>query len=401
MARATTRTLLPLDRFARVVGIHPLHFNQVEVANLAPTTDCGGVYLQHSWQSADGVGREEIAQAIAQAEEQLARELRFDLMPVYNTDERQYIPRPYLPEMYGTDMVDIRGMWIPVQLDKSHVITGGAEVKTLIAAGRPITYSDLDGDTYAETATITVVTTVTNPEEIFLYYPGESGEDEWEIRPITVTIAGGIATIVCRREQLVDPDFMEMFGPRAVDGLDNTKFISTVDIYRKYNNPATQVIFYWYDPKCTAGAAATIAVQNGAFATWDRKLGIVRPEPATWNTTTLSFDPVSFTETRQPDKAIFYYRAGWRYKGLYYNVMDPMWERIISHYALTFLDRPLCSCQTIKDFLTYWKEDYSLSQSNTAGSVSWRKPSKLLNCPLGTTRAAFEAWNYIQKYKVA
>src|SRR5688500_4005416 len=112
MAVAKTRTLLPLDTFARIAGINPIHFNQVQIEEVAPDdnseTGCGDTILQYSWQLADKVGREEIAQAIADAESQLADNLGYLLCPDWIVDEAVAFPQIYRPELIRGTIKDIR-----------------------------------------------------------------------------------------------------------------------------------------------------------------------------------------------------------------------------------------------------------------------------------------------------
>src|SRR3990172_5037370 len=193
MARASTVTLLPLDRFAKIIGMHPLHFNQITVADIAPAVTCGMPVLQYSWQSSDRIGREEIANCIDEAERSLAEHLGFDVAPRWQVDERINFNVPANPELFNTTGLNIRGMWQSLRSLRGYIISAGQKVNTLIEAARPIVYTDSDSDTYFETATVTVTTTVTDSEEIPIYYPSELGNDEWEIRPTTISISGGVA----------------------------------------------------------------------------------------------------------------------------------------------------------------------------------------------------------------
>src|SRR5690349_8268967 len=84
MARASTPTLLSLDRFFAISGLHPMHSNQVYHKTVAPTEQpCNQVLLQHNWQMDDGVSREEIAQAIAATEEDLENFLGYPPAPKF------------------------------------------------------------------------------------------------------------------------------------------------------------------------------------------------------------------------------------------------------------------------------------------------------------------------------
>lgn len=393
MARANTRTLLSLDRFAQIIGLHPLHLNQVVVGDLAPATTCDQPVVQYSWQDADRVGREEIAQAIADSEQRVKEELGFSVMPDWEVNEPLDLLKGHSPESVAYGMRDSRGYWIGYRPKYGYIIGGGVEDKILIQAALPIVYSDADGDGYFETATMVVATTITDVEQIAVYYPGQGGSDLWEVRPINVSIAGGIATITCRREQLVLPDVMEVFNPRGVDGLDNTQFLTTVDVYRHYHTPSTQVQFVYEEPDSVG-----FSVQTGFMLVRDSRLGIVTLQPGTWDGTS-TFTSDCFTYCHRPDRANLWYYAGDKY-GAYNRRMDPKWERVIAYLALAALDRPICSCQGLEAFVSYWREDLALYARSQSSSRSFTVTRKVLDNPLGTTRAAQYAWSFIRKERV-
>lgn len=398
MARAATKTLLSLDRFAELIGMHPLHFNQVEInsGDIAPIRNCGSPIAQYGWQYADRIGREEVAQIIAEAESILSNYLGFDLLPTWQVQ--------YRAGAFGG--INSRGHWQAIQTTKGYVISGGVEAKTLIDDAVAIVYSDDDGDSYNETATISVATTVTNIEEIAVYYPGESGVDEWEIRPIKVSISGGIATITCKREQLVKPElFMSLNDNRAVNGLDNTNFLTTVDVYRHYNDPQTQIQFMW-EPSancitcttCDSCVSCTYTTQNGCLFVRNSRLGLVAASPASWNATTSVFDSAEFSGCRVPDTALLSYRAGYRDMNLRMpsKTMASKYEHAIARLAVTLLHRPMCGCPTIEKSVSYWRDDLAERHSTQGGSWTHNLSRKLLDCPFGTSRGALYAWQTVK-----
>ena len=93
MARANTCTLLSLDRFARNLGINPLHFNGAAGDDVMPLMGtCGDVYPQYTWQVPDNlVSREEIAQAIYSAEQDIKRILGFSPAPQWECGESHHL----------------------------------------------------------------------------------------------------------------------------------------------------------------------------------------------------------------------------------------------------------------------------------------------------------------------
>ena len=68
MARALTRTWLPLDEWARFHGFDPLHFNGVKTDDEHPvSSNCDRIWTQHHWQRGQ-VSREDVATAIFDAD---------------------------------------------------------------------------------------------------------------------------------------------------------------------------------------------------------------------------------------------------------------------------------------------------------------------------------------------
>lgn len=424
MARASTRTLLSLDRFASVIGLHPLHFNQVTVDGLAPATTCGQPIFQYAWQRAAAVGREELAEAIATAENNIALAVGYKLLPTWEASEQQVYHRNGPPEWHTNYGLNARGRNFGLRTNFGYVLSGGREAKTLISANASIVYStDMfisedqavprllgqpNSIPYKETAIITVNTTVTNPDEIAVFYPDQSGDDAWEVRPIHVSISGGVATITVRREQLVRPQYMETISPSAVNGLDDENFLASVDVYRRYNDPSQQIQLLWENSPNSCGcgstdcASCTFSTQMGCLLVRDTRLGLVSGSPGDWNAATAQFDVTSFSVGHQPNRAVLWYYAGWQAQNLRYPKiqMDRNWELAVARYAVTLLDRSICACQNVAALMDHWRNDMSMNLSSPSISTSFRIPQAKFNNPLGTTRGALFAWNIVNRQRL-
>src|SRR3990167_241886 len=101
MARAQTVTWLPLDRWGAILGINPLHVNGVTSASVSGEV-CRDFYQQYAYQDAHKVSREDIAQAIQDAELLIADYVGYSLLPDWVVDERYPTARPPSPELYST-----------------------------------------------------------------------------------------------------------------------------------------------------------------------------------------------------------------------------------------------------------------------------------------------------------
>ncbi|MHC4709558.1 MAG: hypothetical protein ACYTA3_03815, partial [Planctomycetota bacterium] len=84
MARASTYTLLSLDRWAAIMGINGAHFNGAAASAVMPYTDCcTDIWFQYDWQFHSRVGREELARAIAASERDIAEVLGYWPAPTW------------------------------------------------------------------------------------------------------------------------------------------------------------------------------------------------------------------------------------------------------------------------------------------------------------------------------
>ena len=404
MARTEEVTKLPLDRWFQIFGIHPLHANQVVIPTLPPTV-CAQPWLQHAWQGIDRVGREDLALAIKQAEDDIERVLQTRLLPTWEVDEWRPTERFFRPELTNISVTDIRGYSQIVIARWKHFITGGIEAKELVDDNAAITYSDSDTDGYDETATVSVAVTFTDECEVCIYYPGKAGDDAWEIRPTNVSIntGTGIATITFRRELAVLEELLESFDPSDVDGTDDAQFLTTVDVYRKYNDPQRQVQFLWEPisscticngngcPECAYDTQEGCLMLRG-----DPRTAIVSYRPATWNQDTLEFDSTEWSVKRQPDLVRLWYYAGIRdkKKSCPIREMKGELERAVAYYAASLLDRPLCECNNVGEFIKYWKRDLALAGE---GEELASLDDELLGNPFGSKRGAVFAWQRASK----
>lgn len=406
----TVPTLLPVYRFAQIMGLHPLHFMQVD-ANIgsAESRVCIEPIFQYTWQHSDAISREELSQTIYEAERELADVLGYWPMPRWEQAERLLIPRPYQVGYWASGNRTITGDIIALKADYGKLISGGFRAKTLIAAAQAITYTDVGTDGYKETATITVATTVTDPGEIAVYYPGLSGDDEWEVRPIKVTLSGGNAIIVIRREQLVVKALLESLDAQTLGGATDANFLTAVDVYRKYHDPSHQVEFVWRNGinacncSSTDSCACSLTIQNGCMTVKDDRLGLFTMEPGEWDSNEQGFVGAGFDVCRTPDYVRVWYRSGMRDMNLALPnwQMAREWEIAIAKLTCTKLDRPICSCRSVQQIMERWSIDYRRQVSNKAESRSFKVTNyELENCPFGTTVGGLDVWRLVKRHQL-
>lgn len=391
MATASTPTLLPLDRFAELVGINPLHFNQIAPPAELELTTCGMPLLQYSWQSADAISREEIAMAIADAEWELERWLNYAPLP------RWYDEHVMLPIRNETVMS------ARVQPARRHFISGGIRAKTLIQAASPVAYSDADGDGFSETVTITATLPagLTDADEIAVFYPVTlvpAADDAWQIRPISVSLSGVTATITAKRWQFVVPTKLSPLAPAAVVASDAASFLSTVDVYRVHNDPSHQVEFHIRNScgNCDGGVcnACGYEIAEGCISAIDYRMARLDLTHAAWNASTSKFD-IGCCIDGAPERTRLYYRAGLKGPGGSTIKMSLDLELAIARLAMTKLDRAICGCQSIQQSIDHWTADLGARVSAPSKSMSTTIPAALRNCPWGYKRGALYAYSVV------
>lgn len=381
MARADTPTWLPLDTWAKIMGANPLYFNGLSSNTLFPGTQCGTPWQQFSWQNAGQVARDDLAYAIREAERKIAGEVGYNLIPDWTVDERIPTTRPADPTLFSGNGLNVRGLRKSVQTQKGWIISGGKKTKTLIEAGLAVTRSDPDGDGYSELMTVTVTTSLTDANQIRLFYPGENGKDEWEIRPIKVTMQGVGATVEFDSWQLVDPD-LQILVAKQSEGIDaevDGNYLTTIDAYRVFNDPQSQLQLLWEGDSlllCDCGSSTCVhcqhSVQDGCMLARDLRLGMFTYAPGIWNAANENFDTTAPAVLRDPESVRTWYYSGWQDKSLDRPrvEMDRFWQTAVAYYAAALLDRPTCACDNVTEFVKKWRKNVTFTSDAGAFQVS-------------------------------
>lgn len=412
--RASTPTKLSLARFAEVMGIDPWHFASVALDG-SPSTEphrqksyCDAAIFQHAWQSAKRTSREDVARAIRAAEDALERFIGYRLVPDWEVEERALIARAGHRRSFGTNLADVRGMPLQVQLKWKHVISGGVRAVTLIDDVAPIVWTDADNDGFEEQAVVTVTTTAA-PCEVRCFYPGKAGDRRWEIRPATVSKVGNTATIKFPRYLAVIEEIQEKLGdpanawrPVLASGSTDADFLASVDVYRVWNDPQSQATGYWNPEgsRCSCGD-----VVGGCHCGWGIQYGCVTPtsereggwvsyHPGSWIAEDEEWESAALASWRVPDFLQVNYYAGLEDNGLDCprTQMAPELERIVARMAMAKLDHAVCTCA--KGEWEQLQADLRFSSGATE-LARYRLNAAELGNPFGTRRGEIEAWDYV------
>lgn len=402
MARASIPTWLSLDEFSQIIGFNPLAFNGFSSA-LFPNNVCGELFFQYDWQHSDRIGRETISMAIKQAEMEMVEEAGFNLMPDWTIEERLDYPKPGMPGTVGIGGFNPRGFLKSVEARRGHLISGGIKTKVLVEAGAAVVRTSEDGDTYNETCTVIVPVTFTTIDEVHVYYSTKSGEDSWEIRPITVAISGGNATIRFKAWQIPVWESLEVPNAQPLDADNVADYESTVDVYRVYNDPSTQLQFMWENTGdiacascCGSCVACQFGTQVGCFHLRDARLGILVPAPGSWNTQTGIFDSAEWSVCREPDQVRLWYYSGYLDHNVArpYAELSPYWKYAIAYFAASKFDRPVCGCSNVASFVDKWRRDAAFESMNDGG---FKVTAEMMSNKLGTSMGALYAYKQIHR----
>jgi hypothetical protein len=156
----------------------------------------------------------------------------------------------------------------------------GIQAESSISAGEPITLSP--GGIISDPIVLTVATTVTDPDDIVLYYPGQT---KYVIRPESLTISGGFASITIPRIRLLKPQYFIEYTDVNLrpDYNNDTYFLTSIDIAYNYLDTTTGNNLVWTTVPCYPCAESK---QSACGVVEDIRLGRVHLAAATYNANT-------------------------------------------------------------------------------------------------------------------
>ena len=318
-----TNTLLSLSEWAKEIGINPLIVAQIGEPRSAVRRDletdaknCQDVFYQFASQTGDALAREEIAQAIAQAETLIAKYTNTHIAPVQGTEVISY-PRDanlaYGQLWYGNSF---RRKAVKTQY--GNIQSTGVYEETLIQADVAITSSDplSQGFNTRFSATVTVPAGTT-ADEIKVYFNASDRLhyelEDMEIRPVQISISGTTATITGDNWLLVKPVYYVPFVPQVLDAT-GAIYATTFDVYRQQIDLAQSGSLIWenatyLDSGCV-DTPCTFELSSGCFAPADTRLGYVIPLPAEYDATLEQYTALCPSQTFAPDRVVLNYISG-------------------------------------------------------------------------------------------
>lgn len=394
MGRQTVQTLLSIDEWAQIMGVSPWEFNQVGQGfpnNVV--MPCENVWFQHQWQK-DFIAREEIAQAIYDAEYMLAQQAGFFFAPKFVVSEGSTYPTTR--DLWRVrDGRGVYGMWRELNLDYGHFITGGIFARTVLS-DVSITYSDADGDGIEDTFTVSFATTVTDPSEIALYNVsgdrmGQALDEAFRIRPINVSIASGTCTVTGHKALCIKPSLTEIVDPQILDVTLASNFITEMTPARVYIDQAHTTttpyhgVAIWNPPPDCVADNCTESSRAVCIVPVVPDQGLVR----------VQMDAVS---TRwpygwEPDRLSLNYVAG---RPLINGHMHRELAIIVARLATAFLPNDKCGCERAQRIIHYWRAKVSEPGEGEDRGRAFT-PEEIDSNPFGEPRVgALYAWKRVR-----
>lgn len=372
MARAKTYTWLPLDVWARMLGYNLWLFNGFRQPPSTVGTQCHDIWYQYPEQY-ETISREELAIAIKQAETQLANFVGYNLLPDYN-HEIVKPPRFHKPEYRSA--LTAMGTAKSVNLTRKYLIDLGVKSKVFLD-NVEVVRIDKDGDGFPETGRITIPATIP-PDQVRIYYPGQNGEDCWEIRPtelINNTTLEVPVYLIPQWERL------EGISPIPIDHLDDTAYLNSVDIYQVYTDTTTQVELLW--DGCNCSTPCLVDSREGCAYIMDHKLGYITYNPTFQSRCSCCNDP---------DHIKVYYKSGYTQNSPRPSQeLDPFWQAPIAYFAISFFNELARDCCDGKQstLVSQWGEDFAVNNKNR----SYFTTQFMVNNPFGvSTKGAYFAY---------
>jgi hypothetical protein len=397
MATAKTRTMLSLDRYAKIMGINPAFFNgggDIELADgsvLFPVeNNQNQIWPQYSWQNADMVSREDLAMEIAQAEQEIVSYLGY--YPVFNwtESERHFLPRHFKPELssYRT-LMDVGGNERSVRLNLGYFMNGGRRSNTLILANALVTYVDADLDGWEEQATVTVPApgSYDSLDEIRMYFPGNSGEDGYEIRDfISKKLAGNNIVFTLYAWMLVNPNILEALPTNSGKGKyadfnNPSSFVQNVDIYRVFNDDSQPHVKFHVPDMYTS------EVSNAYGFLYQIDNNFVVPVDGSYSNGVWTRDDITIGYADYADL--------WYYSGIKDTLSDDF-AQAIAYLATARLEKVFYANNNATALAANLRE--YMNESEQGGSFKMAPPDVMTN-PFGTKRGEWMAWRRLSRYK--
>jgi hypothetical protein len=359
------------------------------------------------------VSHEDLAFAIASAEEDIAMYVGFSPAPRWFVAESHPYPRYW--KYFGNK----QGVYTRVSMtaDYGKFVSPGRRAVEYVATARTsdgtLQYIDENGDGYAEVAKIEITELgIADPCQLKLYYSGNNGGQEWEIRPVPSRqydpVTGHLVMkletwLMIRLELLCAYPTDERM--QAIDVSDVANLLDEIEIYREYTDDTlASALFISSDYSacsicggvgCSSCARLT---QGGCITAKDDNLSIVEPVQATYDSENGRWVEQTWTAGVIPNQVKFWYYAGDRdsrfVNGSNCDPLSDWWAQTIAWMATARLDRPVCTCDTVEATVDRLRANLI---ENRRGDVMYYSTRDIETCPFGTRLGEVMAYKRLKR----
>lgn len=433
--------LLSLESFRQtVLGMNPFHFWGLANDDVPVTAACKDLLKEYGWQDTDYVSRDDMRQAIENAEALLADFLGFYPAPKYFEQTVDW-PRYFDNTRSRLSPMDATGRWIAPRLPAAgYLQAAGTELLTLVgtatksnppAGGDGLVFSDRDGDGLMDTFTITLATAEDEPGKLAVYFAAADRLDgapvgaAWRIEPVSVSISSGTATIIGRIWTIVRPILYQGVAVESLDPGDITPtgpYAQSLEVYTRTTNPAgttaetAQAMLTWETTPCHgwwcccsgcgAGASyspsgavmdpAALATAAARATIRDSRLGLVGIGEAVYNASSGIWSALPWDVCAEPDRVTVRVLAGYPLEN---QQMAAKYRTLVARLAVAELARPASACEQANREMARWQLDLARSAGANDEAFGYISREDLSN-PLGTRRGHVFAWKQIRSLRV-
>jgi hypothetical protein len=429
--------VLTLDRFAELFGLNQVAFNQgtfEPVCHYGCMTGCNEFWYQGPYQAgASHVTRDDLAQAIVQAERDLANFWSMPICPEekcvilpYNGgcglgDNRSYgsymtygsYGSPYAPSLSPRQY----GLYL---IPNDPVMALGRQSLVELCTAETIIY-DRNGDAYTTKNNVDCPKRVVleceavdglDVSEVEIYHTGHLGDRAYRVEPSSVVLSEGILTIEIDPWRAVRPELWENPAECSIcltsnsapilDLLDPNAYPDEFIVARRFFDPSLPAVeFGWHgNTGCACGECdiCALAYCPGCLVGDTSQLsGSVRAMRARWDEDleTWCGDTDCHPLSRQPDFVKIYYWYGYTASQGYCTAPAAFdcreAEQIIAMLAASRLLKTVCHCVCDKAADRFG--DLQVTMNYTSRNEgSYFISMSLLENPFGTRRGEVDAY---------
>lgn len=363
------KPLCSLLEWAEVINLNPYLVAQMAEPHdaLGITGQCENPFYQMASNFADHLGREEIAEALIQAERLIQKQAMTYPAPKALSDEVLF-PRDanmVLANWYAGSS----GRQKSVKLKTGNLLSMGQYTESLISAGVAVVGSDPFSDGFNTFATVTVaVPAGTSADEVVLYLPASAipagySRADCQVRPVKVSISGNVATITFKLLLLVKPALYLKMSPDILNAATAANYATTVDVYRRTIDLDESGSLIWEVGRDCDNPPCSYELLSGCFQPIDKRLGYVAPVPASFDSVTQEYERLFPNRGRAPDRVEVNYIAGIPLGSD--GMLHPLWRSMTAKLATALLPAKSAGCAHADLRLNHYRSIPTDNDGNT------------------------------------